>query len=91
MLTTGGMTGRLDQLEKFGLIRRVDDPGDRRILFAEMTEAGSALIDELIVSHLEFQAEILAALPEHERAALAASLRGVEASLRTAVAGGLDE
>lgn len=41
MLTTGGMTGRLDKLERAALLRRSPDPHDRRGLQVTLTEKGS--------------------------------------------------
>lgn len=38
MLTTGGMTGRLDKLERAGLLRRSPDPHDRRGLQVTLTD-----------------------------------------------------
>src|SRR5690242_10623229 len=48
MLTTGGMTGRLDELEKAGLVRRNPDPTDRRGLRISLTIPGLRLIDEAV-------------------------------------------
>lgn len=41
--TTGGMSLTLDRLEGAGLIRRLPDPGDRRRVVVEATEAGIEL------------------------------------------------
>jgi DNA-binding MarR family transcriptional regulator len=38
-LTTGAVTAVLDRLEERGLVRRVADPGDRRRILVEVTEA----------------------------------------------------
>jgi DNA-binding MarR family transcriptional regulator len=38
------VTGLIDRLQEDGLVRRVDHPEDRRMLFAELTEEGHALI-----------------------------------------------
>lgn len=62
MLTTGGMTGRLDKLEKAGLITRSPAPGDRRSLRAQLTPAGRELVDEAVVAGLEVQRETLGRL-----------------------------
>ena len=48
MLSTGGMTNRLDRLEGAGLIRRLADPDDRRGVLVELTDGGSDLIDRAV-------------------------------------------
>src|SRR5438045_300254 len=45
VLTSGGMTARLDKLERAGLIARRTDPGDRRMVLIELTPKGGKLID----------------------------------------------
>ncbi|MET3983833.1 MarR family transcriptional regulator [Streptomyces sp. PvR034] len=75
MLTTGGMTGRLDKLEKAGLLRRSPDPHDRRGLQVTITERGLALIDEAVTAGLEVQRAGLAGLDDDEVAVLTALLR----------------
>jgi DNA-binding MarR family transcriptional regulator len=45
MLSSGGMTNRLDRLEEAGWIRRQADPVDRRGVVVELTPAGRKLID----------------------------------------------
>ncbi|MEV6953233.1 MarR family transcriptional regulator [Streptomyces sp. NPDC051183] len=66
MLTTGGMTGRLDKLEKAGLLCRKPDPHDRRGLQVTITDRGLALIDEAVSAGLEVQRASLAGLSEAE-------------------------
>lgn len=77
MLTTGGMTGRLDKLERAGLLRRSPDPHDRRALQVTLTEEGLALVDRAVAAGLEVQrtALVAAGLDETETARLAALLR----------------
>ncbi|MET9696232.1 MarR family transcriptional regulator [Streptomyces sp. NPDC006529] len=75
MLTTGGMTGRLDKLEKAGLLARSPDPHDRRGIQATVTERGLALIDEAVTAGLEVQRAGLAGLDEEEVTVLTALLR----------------
>lgn len=79
MLTTGGMTGRLDKLEKAGLLRRSPDPDDRRGLRVTITDRGLALIDEAVTAGLEVQREALTGLDEAEIATLTGLLRKVMA------------
>ncbi|GIH98562.1 MarR family winged helix-turn-helix transcriptional regulator [Planobispora takensis] len=81
MLTSGGMTGRLDRLERAGLIARIPDPGDRRALRVSLTEDGLRLIDEAVGAGLHPQHEALAALPEEDRERLADLLRRLLAAL----------
>jgi MarR family 2-MHQ and catechol resistance regulon transcriptional repressor len=40
------ITGLVDRLQEDGLVRRVDHPEDRRMLFAELTDKGNSLIAE---------------------------------------------
>ncbi|MET8952637.1 MarR family winged helix-turn-helix transcriptional regulator [Streptomyces sp. NPDC004393] len=75
MLTTGGMTGRLDKLEAAGLLRRSPDPHDRRGLRVTLTEEGLRLIDEAVGAGLAVQAEALTALNERQTSQLAELLR----------------
>ncbi|MER5665842.1 MarR family winged helix-turn-helix transcriptional regulator [Streptomyces mirabilis] len=75
MLTTGGMTGRLDKLERAGLLRRSPDPHDRRGLQVTLTDKGLRLIDEAVGTGLAVQTEALAHLDEERAGQLAALLR----------------
>ena len=83
MLTSGGMTGRVDQLEKLNLIRRVPDPDDRRVMMAQLSPAGRELIDRLMGEHLERERARLEWLRDGESADFAGYLRKLEASLRS--------
>lgn len=76
MLTTGGMTGRLDKLEGAGLLRRSPDPHDRRGLRVTLTEQGLALVEEAVGAGLAVQTEALtAALDAGQAGQLADLLR----------------
>ncbi|MFG2448283.1 MarR family winged helix-turn-helix transcriptional regulator [Streptomyces sp. NPDC048512] len=75
MLTTGGMTGRLDKLERAGLLRRSPDPHDRRGLQVTLTDEGLRLIDEAVGTGLAVQTAALAALDGDQATQLAALLR----------------
>nr|WP_272919197.1 MarR family transcriptional regulator [Streptomyces sp. SID8352] len=82
LLTSGGMTMRLDRMERDGLIRRIRSTEDRRSVYAELTPAGFALIDRIIDDHLEREREMLASLDEGEQEQLARLLRKLETRLR---------
>ncbi|MFP3991380.1 MarR family transcriptional regulator [Streptomyces sp. E11-3] len=75
MLTTGGMTGRLDKLERAGLLRRSPDPHDRRGLQVTLTDDGLRLIDEAVEVGLAVQRETLSALDEKQAEQLSGLLR----------------
>ncbi|MET8162834.1 MarR family winged helix-turn-helix transcriptional regulator [Streptomyces sp. NPDC057456] len=68
MLTTGGMTGRLDKLERAALLRRSPDPHDRRGLQVTLTEKGLDLVDRAVGAGLAAQTEALTAALDTERA-----------------------
>ena len=71
MVTSGAVTKRLDRLEEKGYVTRtvsVEDARSRRI---RLTEAGIALIDELVPRHLDNERRLLAGLTGLERSRLA--------------------
>ncbi len=78
MLTSGGMTGRLDRLGELSLVERVSDPEDRRVMFAQLSDKGLALIDHLIKVHLTQEAELLSGMAAGEIERLAGLLRDLE-------------
>lgn len=82
MLTTGGMTGRLDKLEKAGLISRTPDPSDRRSVRARLTDQGRDLVDQAVAAGLEVQRSVLAQLAPAEQQQLADLLRDLLSSAR---------
>jgi DNA-binding MarR family transcriptional regulator len=81
MLTSSGMTKRLDKLEHAGLIERRPDPGDRRGVLIALTAKGRALIDELTAAHLDNEKRLLGALSDAEQKQLAGLLRKLRLGL----------
>lgn len=81
MVTTGGMTKRLDRLEAAGLVRRRPDPRDRRGSLIELTEQGRKVVDDAVESHLANEERLLATLSPARRAELARLLRELLLSL----------
>jgi DNA-binding MarR family transcriptional regulator len=63
------MTQLVDRLEAEGLVRRVDDPSDRRIVRAALTPLGSEREADGALVMGRIQNEFAAALPERDRAA----------------------
>ncbi|CAM5592611.1 MarR family winged helix-turn-helix transcriptional regulator [Streptomyces canus] len=75
MLTTGGMTGRLDKLERAALLRRSPDPHDRRGLQVTLTEKGLNVIDDAVGAGLAAQTAALSTLDDEQADQLASLLR----------------
>ena len=59
LLSSGGMTSRLDRMEQAGLLRRRPDPADRRGVLVELTDRGREVIDAAIDAHLTLYRELL--------------------------------
>jgi DNA-binding MarR family transcriptional regulator len=75
MVSSGGMTDRLDRLTRAGLVRRVADPEDGRSLLVELTERGRSLSGQVFREDMALEAEVLSALSATERKQLAELLR----------------
>lgn len=70
MISSGGMTNRLDRLEGAGLIERRPDPGDRRGKLIALTSAGRRVIDETITRHVANEQQLLSVLSTAEQEGL---------------------
>jgi DNA-binding MarR family transcriptional regulator len=81
LVATGTMTGRLDRLEKHGLIQRVPHPTDRRALTVELTPSGLELVDQAVGEHLQREHDLLAAITAEEREQLTRITRKLLAHL----------
>lgn len=81
MISTGGVTFRMDALEAAGLIRRIRDPQDRRVVYAELTDEGTVLIDKAIEAHLDTMHSLLADLTPPEQQQLQRLLAKLERSV----------
>ncbi len=75
MISSGGMTNRLDRLEHAGLVERRPDPSDRRGKLIALTDAGKRVIDELISRHVANEEQLLSVLTTAEQEKLNALLR----------------
>jgi len=72
------VTQLVDRLEAQGLVRRVDDPSDRRSVRAELTREGHARHAAGAKQMERIQGEFAAVLPAAERAALSRMLEAVK-------------
>jgi DNA-binding MarR family transcriptional regulator len=74
MISSGGMTARLDRLERAALIERRPDPNDRRGKLIALTDRGRDLIDAAITAHVGNEQRILTSLTNAEQEQLAGLL-----------------
>ena len=80
ILSSGGMTKRLDRLEGAGLVERIPDPADRRGRLVALTDKGRDLVDRAVIEHLANEEHLLSALSADEREELSDLLRKLLAS-----------
>jgi DNA-binding MarR family transcriptional regulator len=81
MLSSGGITKRLDRLVEAGLVERRPDPEDRRGTLVRLTRKGKSLIDKAIAAHVKKEEQLLQSLTPRERRALDDLLRALLAAL----------
>jgi DNA-binding MarR family transcriptional regulator len=67
MVTGGNVTAIVDQLEKEGLVERVDEPADRRAFRIHLTRAGEKSFAEMARAHEEWVVELLAGMSRREQ------------------------
>lgn len=75
LLTSGGMTNRLDRLEAEGWIERSPDPADRRGVRVRLSAQGRRMVDRMLELRLESAAALLEPLRAADRRMLARLLR----------------
>jgi DNA-binding MarR family transcriptional regulator len=81
LLSSGGMTKRIDRIVDEGLAERRPDPNDRRGTLVRLTRRGKALIDRALEEHVANEERLLAHMSRRERAQLDALLRKLLAGL----------
>jgi DNA-binding MarR family transcriptional regulator len=81
MLSSAGITSRLDRLENRGLVRRTRDPNDRRGVLVELTDEGARILEEAVSANTVSERELLADLSADELATLAGLLKKLLAGL----------
>jgi len=75
MLSSAGVTSRLDRLERRGLIARLPDPADRRGIIVELTDEGLRLVDDAVAAKTHADRQLLARLDATDVEALQGLLR----------------
>jgi DNA-binding MarR family transcriptional regulator len=77
LVTSGTMTNRVDRLADRGLVRRAPDPGDRRGVLVQLTDAGRARVDAALAALLTNERALLTGLGASDRRQLANLLRSL--------------
>jgi DNA-binding MarR family transcriptional regulator len=75
MLSSAGVTSRIDRLERRGFVRRLDDPNDRRGVIIELTDEGLAVVDAAVAANSASDRQLLERLEPDELATLEGLLR----------------
>ena len=75
LVTSGTMKNRIDRRERAGLVRRLPDPDDGRVVLAALTDAGREHVDAALADLLARERRLLARLSGPERRTLAGLLR----------------
>jgi DNA-binding MarR family transcriptional regulator len=81
MLSSAGVTSRIDRLERRGLVRRLDDPDDRRGVIIELTDEGRDVVDEAVAALAISDRQLLERLDPQEVEQLEGLLRKLLALL----------
>ena len=75
MLSSAGITSRIDRLERRGFVRRLADPNDRRGVMVELTDEGLGAVDSAVAALTISDQQLLARLEPDEIAQLESILR----------------
>src|SRR6476619_7738808 len=75
MLSSAGVTSRIDRLERRGYVRRLPDPNDRRGVIIELTDAGLEVVDAAVAANSVSDRQLLERLEPDELMTLEGLLR----------------
>jgi DNA-binding MarR family transcriptional regulator len=75
MLSSAGVTSRIDRLERRGFVRRLADPNDRRGVLIELTDEGLEVVDAAVAANSASDRQLLERLDPEEIAQLEVLLR----------------
>jgi DNA-binding MarR family transcriptional regulator len=67
MVTGGNITAIVDQVEKEGLVERLDEPADRRAFRIRLTPAGRKTFAEMARAHEDWVVELLSGLSKRDQ------------------------
>lgn len=75
LITSGGVSQRLDKLERAGLVTRRIHEHDRRRIDVQLTPEGMKLVDEVLSDLMAHESELLAVLTDTDRDNLRRALK----------------
>ena len=75
LITSGAMTNRLNHLEQQGLIKRINDPDDKRSTLVSLTSHGQQCIEQALLVHTATQNALLKNFSAAQREQLESLLR----------------
>ncbi len=81
MLSSAGVTSRIDRLERRGFVRRLADPDDRRGVIIELTDEGREVVDAAVAAIAISDRQLLERLDPQEVEQLEGLLRKLLALL----------
>lgn len=67
LISSGSITYNIDKLEQKGLLRRVPAKDDRRVIYAEITAAGTALFDRIFPQHAARIHDLMSGLTDERK------------------------
>lgn len=82
-VTGASVTSLVDTLERKGLVRRVRDTADRRVILVELTDAAGPVIDAYLAEVTTLHAREFAVLDDEERETFVRLLAKVAASIES--------
>lgn len=69
LLASGSITYVVDKLEQKGLLKRVACPTDRRVIYAQITDEGKKLIEDIFPDHAKQIDKLMSSLDDAEKTA----------------------
>jgi DNA-binding MarR family transcriptional regulator len=84
LLSSSGMTKRLDRMEDARLIERRPDPSDRRGTLVRLTRRGKSVVDRAVETHVGNEERLLGPLTAAERRTLDRLLKNLLTELERA-------
>jgi DNA-binding MarR family transcriptional regulator len=86
-VTSTNVTSLIDGLEKTGWVRRTNNPGDRRVVFAELTADGRARCEELVPRVATQVGDLLSEFTDEDLGMLTDLLNRLTAAFEAAFSG----